>query len=160
LIHRRHVQSPVGEPRPISIASIVHPDPLNVVSPIDAVILKRHLGLFSGVCFIVGTIIGNLLNFAFHQFFCDCSYVGSGIFVSPKGVLRQTESVGLCLIVWVGCGLISLLGICYFYLTNSFISSVGALCFAEIGTIIPRNGAEVAYMKEGSLVRKSSSIYV
>lgn len=58
----------------------------------EDVTLKRHLGLFSGVCFIVGIIIG------------------SGIFVSPKGVLRETESVGLCLIVWVSCGLVSLLG--------------------------------------------------
>lgn len=40
-------------------------------------------------------------------------FLGSGIFVSPKGVLRQTQSVGLCLIVWVGCGLISLLGTFY-----------------------------------------------
>jgi amino acid transporter len=34
-------------------------------------------------------------------------------------------------------------------LTYTLISSSGALCFAEIGTVIPRNGAEVAYMKEG-----------
>jgi len=34
------------------------------------------------------------------------------------------------------------------------ISSLGALCYAEIGTIIPRNGAEIAYMKEGILHRK------
>ncbi|CAF4383516.1 unnamed protein product, partial [Adineta steineri] len=58
----------------------------------------------------------------------------SGIFISPKGVLRETESVGLCLIIWVSCGLVSLLG---------------ALCYSEIGTVIPRNGAEIAYMKEG-----------
>ncbi|CAF1234253.1 unnamed protein product [Adineta steineri] len=82
----------------------------------DEVTLKRHLGLFSGVSFIVGIIIG------------------SGIFISPKGVLRETESVGLCLIIWVSCGLVSLLG---------------ALCYSEIGTVIPRNGAEIAYMKEG-----------
>jgi len=38
------------------------------------------------------------------------------------------------LIIWVGCGLVSLLG---------------ALCYAEIGTVIPRSGAEAAYLKEG-----------
>ncbi|UJR36528.1 hypothetical protein I4U23_029249 [Adineta vaga] len=119
-IHHRHVHSTTSQDtnkhRRASIASVVHPDPLGVVLPVDEVTLKRHLGLFSGVCFIVGIIIG------------------SGIFVSPKGVLRETQSVGLCLVIWMACGLVSLLG---------------ALCYAEIGTVIPRNGAEVAYMKEG-----------
>jgi hypothetical protein len=36
-------------------------------------------------------------------------------------------------------------------LKENIISIVGALCYAEIGTIIPRNGAEVVYMKEGML---------
>ena len=38
-------------------------------------------------------------------------FIGSGIFISPKGVLEETESVGLCLLVWTTCGLISLFGI-------------------------------------------------
>ncbi|CAF1101483.1 unnamed protein product [Rotaria sp. Silwood1] len=114
--HYRPVQSPVTRHRRISIVSIVQPDPLKIVLPTDEVTLKRHLGLFSGICFIIGIIIG------------------SGIFISPKGVLRETQSVGLCLIIWVACGLVSLLG---------------ALCYAEIGTVIPRNGAEIAYLKEG-----------
>ncbi|CAF1418832.1 unnamed protein product [Rotaria sordida] len=116
--HCRSIQSPITKHRRIPIISIVQPDSLKIVLPTDEVTLKRHIGLFSGICFIVGTI------------------VGSGIFVSPKGVLRETQSVGLCLIIWVACGLVSLLG---------------ALCYAEIGTIIPRNGAEVAYIKEGML---------
>ncbi|CAF5121781.1 unnamed protein product, partial [Rotaria sp. Silwood1] len=113
--HYRPVQSPVTRHRRTSIVSIVQPDPLKIVLPTDEVTLKRHLGLFSGICFIIGIIIG------------------SGIFISPKGVLRETQSVGLCLIIWVACGLVSLLG---------------ALCYAEIGTVIPRNGAEIAYLKE------------
>ena len=32
------------------------------------------------------------------------------------------------------------------------VTSLGALCYAEIGTLIPRNGAEVVYMKEGILL--------
>ncbi|CAF0835435.1 unnamed protein product [Rotaria sordida] len=116
-IHRhRHVQSPSSKNQGLSVISNSQPDVLNSTLPTVEVTLQRHLGLFSGVCFIVGVIIG------------------SGIFISPKGVLEHTHSVGACLIVWAICGLLALLG---------------ALCYAEIGTVIPRNGAEVAYLKEG-----------
>lgn len=50
------------------------------------------MGLVSGICIIVGTIIG------------------SGIFISPKSVLSNTEAVGPCLIVWAACGVLATLG--------------------------------------------------
>ena len=37
--------------------------------------------------------------------------IGSGIFITPSGILNYVNSVGLSLAVWIGCGLISLLGI-------------------------------------------------
>ena len=52
--------------------------------------LKRELGLFNGVGIIIGII------------------VGSGIFVSPKGVLLYSGSPGLALVVWVISGIISM----------------------------------------------------
>ncbi|CAF3725274.1 unnamed protein product [Rotaria magnacalcarata] len=66
------------------MASLVHSEPLQVVLPTDEVTLKRHLGLFSGICFIIGIVIG---------------------------VLRGAQSIGFCLVIWVACGLLSIVGI-------------------------------------------------
>jgi hypothetical protein len=35
---------------------------------------------------------------------------GSGIFISPKGVARGSGSIGMTMISWVICGLISIIG--------------------------------------------------
>ena len=51
-----------------------------------------QVGLFSGTMFIVGSMIG------------------SGIFISPKGILRQTNSVGMSLVVWALCGVVATFG--------------------------------------------------
>ncbi|XP_026461743.1 b(0,+)-type amino acid transporter 1-like [Ctenocephalides felis] len=59
--------------------------------------------------------------------------IGSGVFVSPSSALAHSGSVGFCLLVWAICGVISLLG---------------ALAFAELGTVVPRSGAEYAYFLE------------
>lgn len=54
--------------------------------------LKRTIGLSTSISLIVGVVIG------------------SGIFISPKGVLLASNSIGACLIVWTACGIISFLG--------------------------------------------------
>lgn len=80
----------------------------------EPVRLERRLGLWNGVAIIIGVI------------------VGSGIFVSPKGVLIASGSVGAALIVWAICGLLSLMG---------------ALCMAELGTSVADSGGDYSYIK-------------
>ncbi|XP_075439123.1 b(0,+)-type amino acid transporter 1-like isoform X1 [Ascaphus truei] len=83
----------------------------------ESIILRRKIGYFSGVSFIVGVILG------------------SGIFISPGGVLLYSQlNVGIALVIWVACGMLSLLG---------------ALCYAELGTTFPSCGGEYIYIKRG-----------
>lgn len=88
--------------------------------------LQREIGLPSGCAIICGIIIG------------------SGIFISPRGVVDQVESVGMALLVWFLSGVLSM---------------IGALCYAELGTAIPRSGGDYEYIRE-SLGNLPSFLYL
>ena len=76
--------------------------------------IKRRIGLVHAVALVVGGIIG------------------SGIFISPRYVVRNASSIGETLLVWVFGGVLSMFG---------------GLCFCELGTFIKKSGGEYIYLK-------------
>ena len=72
-----------------------------------------------GIISSVGLVFGNV--------------IGSGIFITTSTILGYTQSFGLTLITWVVGGL---------------ITTAGALCYCELGTMIHKSGSEYAYILE------------
>ncbi|XP_068613809.1 cystine/glutamate transporter-like [Brachionichthys hirsutus] len=81
----------------------------------EVVHLRREINLLSAIAFIFGAV------------------VGSGIFIAPKGVLMNSGSVGLSLLVWALSGILSMFG---------------ALCYAELGTTFTKSGSHYTYALE------------
>ncbi|XP_031810238.1 asc-type amino acid transporter 1 isoform X2 [Sarcophilus harrisii] len=104
--------SPSPSPPADSLAAAPAPAPAPVE---ERVALKKEIGLVSACAIIIGNIIG------------------SGIFISPKGVLEHTGSVGLALVVWV---------------LGGGIAALGSLCYAELGVAIPKSGGDYSYVTE------------
>ncbi|VVC39531.1 Amino acid/polyamine transporter I [Cinara cedri] len=80
----------------------------------NSVRLHQELGLWSAVCLIINVMIG------------------SGIFISAGNVLKNTGSVAMCLIVWISCGLLSLLG---------------ALSYAELCGVVNKSGGDFSFFQ-------------
>lgn len=66
----------------------------------ERVTMKKELGLLEGCAIILGIIFG------------------SGIFISPKGVIQEVNSPGASIVIWTLCGVLSM---------------IGAICYAELG---------------------------
>ena len=79
----------------------------------NAVGFRRHITLTGAIGIIVGNVIG------------------SGIFISTKGVYENIGSVGGCLVVWGSMGIYALMQ---------------ALCYAELGAVMPCAGGDYAYV--------------
>ena len=77
--------------------------------------MEKAVGLVGGISLIVGTMIG------------------SGIFASASAVADYSGSVGMTLLVWAGCGVLSMMA---------------SLCYVELGVSVPKSGAEYAYLLE------------
>ena len=60
--------------------------------------------------------------------------VGAGIFTTVGGVHGNIGNMWLTLLLWISCG---------------FLCLVGALCYAELASILPGSGGEHIYMKFG-----------
>nr|XP_039265765.1 b(0,+)-type amino acid transporter 1-like [Styela clava] len=100
------------EIRAEAVNNAAHSGPKNS-QPKEVFELQKKIGLWRGVSIIAGIM------------------VGSGIFLSPVGVLAGTNgSVGMSLVLWVVCGL---------------FSGLAALCYAELGTTVVESGGDFAY---------------
>ena len=77
--------------------------------------LRRTLSLRDLIVIVVGTVIG------------------SGIFLTPGGVVRAAGSGGMALLAWTVGGILSLLG---------------ALTFAELGASRPQSGGMYVYLRD------------
>ncbi len=77
--------------------------------------LPRVLGPVEALCVVVGSVIG------------------SGIFIVPAEVARDTPYLGTILLVWIVGGV---------------FSAAGALTLAELGAMLPRAGGPYVYLRE------------
>src|SRR6202011_4226584 len=78
--------------------------------------LVRALGSITATAIVIGTVIG------------------SGIFKKPQTVAENVPYFGLAALVWVGAGVLVMLG---------------ALAYAEVAALLPRAGGNYVFLREG-----------
>ena len=83
--------------------------------PKDGKELKKSIGLFQSLACLFGLLFG------------------SGVFISPGLVAKQTNSMGMALLIWIISGTV-----CIF----------GALCFCELASALKKTGGEYIFLKE------------
>lgn len=89
---------------------------LDRVNKSEPIAIKPKIGFVTAVTLVVGITIG------------------SGIFVSPQGALANSGSVGLSLIIWATCGVLSM---------------IFGLVYAELGVILPKSGGDYTIIRKG-----------
>ncbi|KAJ8041844.1 Cystine/glutamate transporter [Holothuria leucospilota] len=83
--------------------------------PEDKVVMPRFLGLIQSISFVLGLIIG------------------TGIFLTPTGVLRGSSgSIGVSLIMWV---------------VGAFHASTGAMCYTELALYYRQSGGSYIFLR-------------
>ncbi|KAK2153048.1 hypothetical protein LSH36_309g00029 [Paralvinella palmiformis] len=81
---------------------------------VNEVYMERTIGLLGGIGLVLGSIIG------------------SGIFISPKGVIKATQSEASALLLWTVGGV---------------ISTLGSLSLAELASVIPKSAGQYVYLR-------------
>lgn len=81
----------------------------------EGIVLKKSLTVLDCISYLISMIIG------------------SGIFIVPNGIIRDSGSVGVALLIWI--------------LGGVFYAVFGALTYAELGCLIPKTGGEYIYLK-------------
>ena len=66
--------------------------------------------------------------------------------MSPTGVLQSTGSVNMSLVVWAASGIFSMIGRYLMHMTYNPSPFSGAYCYAELGCMIKKSGADYSYI--------------
>ena len=93
-----------------SCESMPQNDDQQELDPMKHMSLKRVLGIPGASSMVAGIMIG------------------SGIFVSARWVLVYSGSVGLALLIWLLCAVVSF---------------IGGLCWVELGLTFPKSGGKL-----------------